>query len=251
MGLFSKKEKQIVEPPTSRYRQTQDPVEQEHRDRAPEVIQQAEKYLKGNWDRVKINPGECIALVVNRDIERVAIQEKLVAKNIKDGFGKAKTKLVITDRRHIEILGDAVVAALRWNIPITDVETFALENPDLVPDMELRASFLNWLESQSYEIDSAFSSFRRRILDLKTGGEMIPGLSYAPSLYTYDEKLVFVDKRKEAVDLIVKDLGAGQKDGFAVVCDLHLNSADTKELSVRYKHLELGQINQKDYEAYK
>jgi hypothetical protein len=252
MGLFSKKPKSIVEPVKRIESSKIELPDRENRERPSEITDLAQKYLNGEWDQVIIGEGDSVDFHLDSWADFSAIKESLASGGaIFESLTKSRTKVYITDSSHLETLTNSITNSLRWRIPITNLETFAKSNPNFAPDMELRGRFKNWLNAPDERAESIELS--NRLGSVRSGGEKIPGLSYFSSFYesTAYGKLVFVDKRKEATDLIVRDLKLEAGDGFIVACSLAKDFADEKIISVKYKNLEIGQIPAKKYDHFK
>jgi hypothetical protein len=157
----------------------------------------------------------------------------------------------ITDTAHLETLPNSLTNALRWGIPISNLENFAKLNPRFAPNMEFRGKFKYWLQEPDERLES--TTLSERLRSVRSGGEKVPGLSYFPSFYESSAygKLVFVDKRKTATDLIIQDLKIEAGDGFIVACSLSKDPDNDRIISVKYKNLEIGQIPAKNYDHYK
>lgn len=252
MGLFSKKPKRVVESVERIEISKMELPDRENRERPTEITNLAQKYLKGEWDLVVIREGDSVDFHLDSWSDFMAIKDSLaVGGALFESLTKSRTKLYITDSAHLKTLPNSIANALRWGIPITDLATFGKSNPTFAPNMELRDKFKDWLNEPDERLES--STLSDKLRSVRSGGEKVPGLCYFPSFYesTAYGKLVFVDKRKEATDLIIRDLKIEIGDGFIVACSLAKDPHNDRIISVKYKDLEIGQIPAKEFDHYK
>jgi len=252
MGLFSKKPKNVVEPVKRIEVSKIELPDRENRERPTEITNLAKKYLEGEWDQVVISEGESVDFHLDSMPDFLAIKDSLARGGaIFESLTKSRTKTYITDSAHLETLTNSITNALKWGIPITNLETFAKLNPNFAPDMELRDKFKSWLNEPDERLESA--TLTDRLRSVRSGGERLSGLCYFPLSYESSAygKLVFVDKRKTATDQIIQDLKIEPGDGFIVACSLSKDPDNDKIISVKYKNLEIGQIPAKNYDHYK
>jgi hypothetical protein len=252
MGFFFKKNKQVVEAPKRAVARSIDIGEREARERPDGIKHLAQRYLEsGKWDEVRIAPGDSVDFHLESWPDFLAIKASLESGGaVFESLTKSRTKVYITDTSHLHMLTNSLTNALRWGTPITDLETFSRLNPEFAPDMQLRQKFKSWLNEPDERLES--SSVHQKLDSLRSGGERVPGLAYFSELYEngYHGKLVFVDKRKSATDLIISDLKVEPGDGFIVACSLYKDPNTDKVISVKYKDLEIGQIPAKNFEHY-
>jgi hypothetical protein len=252
MGFFFKKNKQVVDEPK---RAESRPIaidQRQARDRPDEIKQLAHRYLEpGTWDEVRIEKGDSVDFHLESWPDFLALKASLESGGaVFEPLTKSRTKVYITDASHLHTLTNRVTNASRWGTAITDLETFSRVNPEFAPDMALRQKFKAWVNEPDERLEA--SSVHQKLDTLRSGGERVPGLAYFSELYenSYHGKLVFVDKRKSATDLIISDLKVEPGDGFIVACDLSKDPNAERVISVKYKDLEIGQIPAKNFEHY-
>ena len=252
MGLFSKKPKNVVEPVKRIEVSKMELPDRENRERSSEITTLAQKYLNGEWDRAVIGEGDSVAFHLDSEPDFLALKNSLeIGGALFQSLTKSKTKVYITGDSDLTTLNNSITSALKWGIPITNLETFAKSNPNFSPNIKLRIAFKAWLNEPNERLESF--TFLSKLRSIRSGGEKIPGLTYYPISYeqNYYGKLVFVDKRKEATDLIIQDLKIEPGDGFIVACPLSKDPDNDRIISVKYKNLEIGQIPAKNYDLYK
>lgn len=249
MGLFSRKDKSLVAQPQRTKSSEYVLPEKEKRAQPPEIQQKIDLYIQGNWDKVKLVEGDYFDLRISSPYDFLSVQSALTLNSlIQEPLTKTKSRVLITDLQNVEESNGAIAKAINWGIPLMDIKTLAETNPKIYPDIERRNSFKEWLGSKDERTENW--DYFEKLRSLRSGGEKIPGLLYCLEYSRQMDKLVFVEKRKEATDLLMSDLNVKIGDGFVIACEISQENKASKILSVKYKKLEIGQIAQKQFEHY-
>lgn len=215
------------------------------------VEEQRKKYLGSNWDSVKIQKGDSVFVSLSNQILANAMRSAIATGGaVAEQLTKSKTKVVVIDSVGLQKDSKATRDLLRWGIPITDFENFEKDNPNFSTNKALRERFFQWPAHGENFISA--QDFIDKLSISSEKGKLIPGLTFAPELYghAFKTKLVFVEKRKEAIQQVVEELKVLPGDGFAVPGKLKLISESEKVISVTYQDFELGQIPSKEFDQF-
>jgi hypothetical protein len=215
------------------------------------VEEQRQKYLGSNWDKVKIQKGDSVFVSLSNQFLANALKSAIVSGGaVAEQLTKSKTKLVVIDSVYLQKDSRATRDLLRWAIPVTNFENFEKDNPNFATNKALRERFFQW-DAHGENFISA-QDFNDKLRISRDKGELIPGLTFAPELYghAFQTKLVFVEKRKEAIQQVIEELKVLPGDGFAVPGELKLISESEKVISVSYRDLDLGQIPSKEFDHF-
>jgi hypothetical protein len=215
------------------------------------VEEQRKKYLGNNWDSVKIQKGDSVFISLSNEFLANALRSAIASGGaVAEQLTKSKTKVVVIDSVGLQKDSKAIRDLLRWGIPITNFDNFEKDNPNFSTNKALRERFFQWPAHGENFISAR--DFIDRLSISSEKGELIPGLTFAPELYghAFQTKLVFVEKRKDAIQQVIEELKVLPGDGFAVPGELKLISESEKVISVSYRNLELGQIPSKEFDQF-